>query len=146
MSTANDPQRDQVSILGPTLKFKGELHAEEDIMIHGQIEGTITHSQRLTVCRDARVKGDIQGSVIAVEGHVEGDLNASTSVAITESGHLKGDVRAPSVSIVDGARINGSVTMNATGKPARSHRQSDGRPAGATEAPRTNGKGATTNG
>lgn len=140
MSSANDPQREQVSILGPTLRFKGELHADEDLMIHGHVEGTIFHSQRLTVCRDARVKGDIQGSVIAVEGHVEGDLSASTSIAITESGHLEGDVSAPSVSIVDGARVNGSVTMQATGKPARSHRQSDGRPAGPTEAPRGNGK------
>jgi len=140
MSSTKDLQSEQVSIIGPTLRFKGELHAEEDLMIHGQIEGTITHSQRLTVCRDGRVKADIHGSVIAVEGHVEGDLDASTSVAITESGHLKGDVRAPSVSIVDGASVNGSVTMNATGKPARSHRQSDGRPAGPTEVARSNGK------
>src|SRR5215472_14829075 len=100
MASANDPQREQVSILGPTLRFKGELHADEDLMIHGQIEGSITHSQRLTVCRDGRVKADTHGSVIAVEGHVEGDLEGSTSVAIMDSGHLKGDVRAPSVSIV----------------------------------------------
>ena len=79
MSSANDPQREQVSILGPTLRFKGELHADEDLMIHGQIEGSITHSQRLTVCRDGRVKADIHGSVIAVEGQVEGDLEGSTS-------------------------------------------------------------------
>jgi cytoskeletal protein CcmA (bactofilin family) len=137
MSSANDPQREQVSILGPTLRFKGELHAAEDLMIHGQIEGTITHSQRLTVCRDGQVKADIHGSVISVEGHVEGDLDASTSVSIMVTGHLDGDVRAPSVSIVDGAKINGSVTMNPTGKPARSHRQSDGRPA---EAARNNGE------
>jgi cytoskeletal protein CcmA (bactofilin family) len=140
MSSTNDPPRDQASILGPTLRFKGELHADEDIMIHGQIEGTITHSQRLTVCRDGRVKADIHGSVIAVEGQVEGDLDASTSVAIMDSGHLKGDVRAPSVSIVDGASVNGSVSMNATGKPARSHRQSDGRPAGPNDPARVNGK------
>ncbi len=140
MSSTNDPQREQVSILGPTLRFKGELHADEDLMIHGHIEGTITHSQRLTIGREGRVRADIQGAVIAVEGQVEGDLDASTSVAIMESGHLKGDVRAPSVSIVDGARVNGSVAMNANGKPARSHRQSDGRPAGGTEAARSNGK------
>ena len=133
MASSNDPQREQVSILGPTLRFKGELHADEDLMIHGQIEGSITHSQRLTICRDGHVKADIQGQV-------EGDLDASTSVAIMETGHLKGDVRAPSVSIVDGASVNGSVAMNSTGKPARSHRQSDGRPAGPPDAARSDGK------
>ena len=140
MSSTKDSKSELVSILGPTLRFKGELHAEEDLMIHGHVEGTITHSQRLTICRDGRVKADIQGSVIAVEGQVEGDLEASTSVAVTESGRLKGDVRAPSVSIVDGANVNGSVTMSSTGRPARSHRQSDGRPSGPNESVRTNGK------
>ena len=146
MSSSNDSQREQVSILGPTLRFKGELHADEDLVIHGQIEGTITHSQRLTVCRDGKVRADIHGSVIAVEGQVEGDLNASTSVAVTDTGRLTGDVRAPSVSIVDGASVNGRVKMSATGKPARSHRQSDGRPAGPTEAERNNGKGTVAHG
>ncbi|MEJ1960057.1 MAG: polymer-forming cytoskeletal protein [Gammaproteobacteria bacterium] len=141
MANSNDPQRDSVSILGPTLRFKGELHSDEDLMIRGHVEGSITHTQRLTICRDGIVKADIQGQVIAVEGRVEGDLSASTSVAITETGTLKGDVCAPSVSIVDGASVNGSVTMNSTGKPARSHRQSDGRPAGPAEPARVNGTG-----
>jgi cytoskeletal protein CcmA (bactofilin family) len=129
MGNPNDPPREQVSILGPTLRFKGELHAEEDLMIRGHVEGSITHSQRLTICRDGHVKADIQGQVIAVEGTVEGDLNATTSVAIMESGHLNGDVRAPSVSIVEGANFNGSVLMDAAAATPRSHRQSDGRPA-----------------
>ena len=141
MASSNDSQRDQVSILGPTLRFKGELHADEDLMIRGQVEGSITHSQRLTICRDGKVKADIQGQTIAVEGVVEGDLTASTSVAIMETGKLRGDVEAPSVSIVDGASVNGSVTMKMTGEPARSHRQTDGRPAGPAEPARNNGTG-----
>lgn len=129
MANPTDPSREQVSILGPTLRFKGELHAEEDLMIRGHVEGSISHSQRLTICRDGRVKADIQGQVIAVEGTVEGDLNATTSVAVMETAHLTGDVRAPSVSIVEGANFNGSVLMDAAAAAPRSHRHSDGRPA-----------------
>lgn len=146
MASPNDPHHGQVSILGPTLRFKGDLRAEEDLVIRGHVEGTITHSQRLTICRDGCVKADVQGQVIAVEGTVEGDLTASTSVAIMEAGSLKGDVRAPSVSIVDGANVNGRVMMDATDKPVRSHRQSDGRPAGPSESGRGNGTGSVTHG
>ena len=138
MANPNDPPREQVSILGPTLRFKGELHAEEDLLIRGRVEGSITHSQRLTICRDGHVKADIHGQVIAVEGTVEGDLNATTSVAVMETAHLTGDVRAPSVSIVEGANFNGSVLMDAA-KPARSHRQQDGRPASNPETVRGTG-------
>lgn len=135
MGSQNDPPREQVSILGPTLRFKGELHADEDLMIRGQIEGSITHSQRLTICREGHVKAGIKGQVIVVEGTVEGDLNAATSVAVMETAHLTGDVSAPSVSIVEGAIFNGSVLME-TGKTARSSRQSDGRPAQSAEPAR----------
>ncbi len=128
----NESSRDAVSVLGPTLRFKGELHAEEDLMIRGHVEGSITHTQKLTVCREGNVKADIQGQVIAVEGTVDGDLSATTSVTVTQTGRLSGDVRAPSVSIVEGANFNGSVVM-ATAGAARSQ-QSDGRSAAAGAA------------
>jgi cytoskeletal protein CcmA (bactofilin family) len=136
MGNPNDPTHEPASILGPSLRFKGELHADEDLLIRGHVEGSITHSQRLTICRDGHVKADIQGQVIAVEGTVEGDLNASTSVAVMETANLTGDVRSPSVSIVEGASFNGNVVMDSSkAAPARSHRQSDGRPAGAAADP-----------
>lgn len=128
MGSPNDLPRETASILGPSLRFKGELHAEEDLLIRGKIEGSITHSQHLTICRDGQVKANIEGQVIAVEGTVEGDLSATTSVAVMSGAMLTGDVCAPSVSIVEGANFNGSVIMDSS-KPARSHRRSDGRPA-----------------
>lgn len=128
----NEPSRDAVSILGPTLRFKGELHAEEDLMIRGHVEGSITHSQKLTICREGNVRADIEGQTISVEGTVEGDLVATTSVTVTQTGRLTGDVRAPSVSIVEGANFNGSVVM-ATSSAARTQ-QSDGRSAAAGAA------------
>jgi cytoskeletal protein CcmA (bactofilin family) len=111
MATTNDPPKDLPSILGQTLRFKGELRAEEDLMIKGRIEGSITHSQRLTICREGHVKGDIEGQVIIVEGTVEGDLTAAVSVAVMAGSSVTGDVRAPSVSIVEGANFNGNVFM-----------------------------------
>ena len=48
-------EKKRASILGPTLKFKGELTANEDLVIQGQIEGSIKHNSRpalkQTTCR-----------------------------------------------------------------------------------------------
>jgi cytoskeletal protein CcmA (bactofilin family) len=140
MAVSNEPFSEPTSILGPSLRFKGELKADEDLMIRGHVEGSITHSQRLTVCRDGHVKANIQGQVIAVEGTVEGDLTATTSVAVMDSACLTGDVSAPSVSIVEGAKFNGNVLMPPdSGKAAQSLRRSDGRPAPSTEPARITG-------
>ena len=38
MTASHDPASDRGSILGPTLRFKGELSAGEDLVIHGQVD------------------------------------------------------------------------------------------------------------
>jgi len=118
MGDPYDSATERTSVLGPTLRFKGELHAEEELMIRGQIEGSITHSQRITVCSEGIVKANIRAQTIVVEGTVEGDLQAEKAVQIKDTARLKGNVHAPSVSIVEGAHFNGSVAMDSSKRAA----------------------------
>lgn len=111
MSDPYDSASERMSVLPPTLKFKGELTAEEDLLIQGTVEGTIHHTQRVTVGKEGTVKANIRAQVIKVEGHVEGDLHAERSVFVGESGNLRGNIHAPNVSIVEGSRFNGAVDM-----------------------------------
>ena len=118
MANPYDTASDRTSVLGPTLRFKGELHADEELMVQGHIEGSITHSQRITVCSEGVVKASIRAQIIAVEGTVEGDLQAEKSVQIKETARLKGNIRAPNVSIVEGAQFNGNVDMDVAKRAA----------------------------
>ena len=113
MSDPYDTASERMSVLPPTLKFKGELSAEEDLLIQGTVEGTIHHTQRVTIGKEGTVKANIRAQVIKVEGHVEGDLHAERSVFVGESGNLRGNIHAPSVSIVEGSHFNGAVDMEA---------------------------------
>src|SRR5215470_1074193 len=118
MSDPYDSARERTSVLGPTLRFKGELHADEELLIKGQIEGSITHSQRITVCGEGVVKANIKAQTIVVEGTVEGDLQADKAIQIKDTARLKGNVHAPSVSIVEGAQFNGGVAMDVSKRGA----------------------------
>src|SRR3974390_3301508 len=111
MGNPYDSATERTSVLGPTLRFKGELHADEELLIRGHIEGSITHSQRVIVCEEGVVKASIRAQVIAVEGTVEGDLLAEKAVHVKGTAQLKGNILAPSVSIVDGEQFNGNVAM-----------------------------------
>lgn len=135
MSNPYDTASERMSILPPTLKFKGELSADEDLLIQGMVEGTINHTQRVTVGKEGKVKANIRAQMIKVEGSIEGDLHAEKSVYVDESGNLRGNIHAPSVSIVEGAHFNGAVDMDmkraaqgATRPDAKSNRPS-GQPA-----------------
>jgi cytoskeletal protein CcmA (bactofilin family) len=111
MSNPYDNSAERVSVLGPTLHFKGELHADEELLIKGRIEGSITHSQRVTVCPEGTVTANVRAQTIVVEGTLTGDLQAEKSVMVKESARLRGNISAPSVSIVEGAQFNGGIDM-----------------------------------
>ncbi len=106
------------SVLGPTLKFKGELTANEDLLIQGQIEGTINHTSSLTVGQDGKLKANVKAEYISVEGKVDGDLAGSKSVVVKEGADVKGNIYSPTVTLREGATFNGSIDMSGSELPA----------------------------
>lgn len=141
MSNPYETGSKQMSVLGPTIKIKGELQADEDLLIEGRVEGTIEHTQSLTIGKEGSVKADIRAKYITVEGTVDGDLKGNKAVLINSSGVVNGNVFAPSVSLVEGARFNGSIDMDSppVGQSA-SPEAADGTPAKLKIRARTGGK------
>jgi cytoskeletal protein CcmA (bactofilin family) len=111
----------RASVLGPTLRFRGELSAQEDLIIQGSVEGSITHTQSLTVGTDGSMKGDIRARVIVIDGKVEGDLYATESVSVRATAKVKGNVFAPRVGITEGAFFQGQIEMQPSGAAVQEH-------------------------
>ena len=102
----------KASVLGPTLKVKGELTAEEDLMIQGSIEGSIKHSSSLTIGESGHVKANVAAEYIAVEGNVEGDIRAHL-LTVGEGATVKGEV------VADDVVVNGRVVGRLRGLKVR---------------------------
>ena len=115
MSNPYDTAAERMSILPPSMRFKGELSADEDLLIQGMVEGTIKHTQRVTIGKEGRIKANIAANIIKVEGAVEGDLHAVKSVYVDDSGNLRGNIHAPSVCLVEGSQFNGAIDMEGKG-------------------------------
>jgi len=111
----------RASVLGPTLKFRGELSAQEDLIVQGSVEGSITHTQSLTVGTDGTMKGDIRARVIVIDGKVDGDMYATESVNIRATAKVKGNVFAPRVGISEGAFFQGQIEMQPSGAAVQEH-------------------------
>ena len=100
------------STLGATLRFKGDLVADEDLVIQGQVEGSILHTRSLTIGAQGRVLGDIRARRIVVEGSVDGNLYALESVSLRSGAVVRGDVFAAAISVDNGARLTGRIDMD----------------------------------
>jgi cytoskeletal protein CcmA (bactofilin family) len=128
MSNPYDTASERVSVLGPTLRFKGELTAEEDLVVHGTIEGTLGPAPRVTIGPDAKVKANVQAQTVIVEGTVHGNLSAQSTVIVKETATVEGNIEAPAVTILEGARFNGNVAMGARARPAKPDAKPDTKP------------------
>ena len=71
---------ERMSVFGPTLRFKGELRAQEDIKIEGRIEGSIHHQQKVVVGAKGEVVATVNAQSIDVDGKVQGDMVAKKSI------------------------------------------------------------------
>ncbi|MDB6085209.1 MAG: hypothetical protein JWN43_3090 [Gammaproteobacteria bacterium] len=111
----------RASVLGPSLRFRGELSAQEDLVVQGSVEGSITHTQSLTIGADGSMKGDIRARVIVIDGKVDGDLYATESINIRATAKVKGNVFAPRIAIQDGAFFQGQVDMQPSGAAVQEH-------------------------
>jgi cytoskeletal protein CcmA (bactofilin family) len=101
-----------VSVIGPTLEFKGELQADEDLVIEGQVEGTIAHhKKRLTVGKQGRVRADIDANSVVVEGQLVGDIHGNEVVSLASGADVTGNIFCRRIVIEDGARFNGRIDM-----------------------------------
>ena len=108
-----------VSVIGPTLVIKGELSADEDLVIDGTIEGTIAHHKKnLTVGKQGRVTADIHASSVLVEGELNGDIHSDGLVSLARGAAVNGNITCARLVMEDGARFNGKIDM-ATPAPVK---------------------------
>lgn len=109
-----------VSVIGPTLSFKGELSANEDLVIEGQVEGKIAHQEKnLTVGKQGRVSADIRAQNVEIQGHLNGDIVCDQLVKLARSAVVNGNIECARIVMEDGARFDGNIKMEPQKKPSQ---------------------------
>lgn len=110
------------AVIGPKIRFKGELVGEEDLLVQGKVEGTIDlKGHHLTIGAQGVLQANASAKTITIEGKVEGDLYGEERIAIKSSSHVQGNIKAERVVLEDGAKFRGSIDMDVDGqKPVRS--------------------------
>ena len=118
----------EIATIGKSVVVKGELSGSEDLIVDGEVEGSITlRGQSLTVGPNGRVRANIEARNVIVHGRVDGDIHATDRVDLRKSAALSGDISTARISIEDGAFFKGGIDIQ---KPE---------PAGKVEAEATGG-------
>ena len=100
-------------MIGSTVKIKGEVQSEEDLVVDGLIEGTVLlKNNELVVGSSGRVHADVKAKSVKVDGELHGDVEAGERIVITANGVMRGNIQAPRVILEDGSKFKGSIDMD----------------------------------
>lgn len=99
------------TIIGPSIKVKGNFHGEGNIIIEGIVEGSVKTNQSLLVGNKAKISASINAKTATVGGEVTGDINIKGYLEILNSAKIFGNIVASQLSIEKGAIINGRCEM-----------------------------------
>ena len=109
-----------MTILGPSLTVTGEITCQEDMTIHGKVNGQITMTKgNLVVAPTGSAEADVHGIRVTVHGKIKGDIVASERLELTDTAVVSGMISAPSLVVHDGATFDGVVDMAAKKKAAK---------------------------
>ena len=103
------------SVIGPDVVVTGNVRATADLHIEGQIDGDLDCGN-LVLGPGAVVKGQVRAESARIAGTIEGSV-AIRQLVVEAGARISGDVEYESVSLENGAHIDGRM-KHSTLKPA----------------------------
>jgi cytoskeletal protein CcmA (bactofilin family) len=92
------------------MKINGELLGSGELLVDGEVEGTIRlSSARLTVRAEGRVRATILAQDVIVLGLVEGEIRATGRVDLRAGSVVLGNVFSARLAMEEGATLRGGV-------------------------------------
>jgi cytoskeletal protein CcmA (bactofilin family) len=92
-------------------RIEGQVTGSTELLIEGEIAGTVTVEATVTVGASGVVKGPVTGRLVKVAGKVVGNVRGTDRVEVGPAAVLEGDIAAPRVVIAEGAFFKGMVEM-----------------------------------
>jgi len=103
-------ERRKAAWIGGSVLVKGSVVSTEDLVIDGQVEGTIENGNHsLTIGSAAVVIADLVAKSVTIAGTVKGSVMGNAKVELKSTAKVEGDITAPKFVMEDGALLMGKV-------------------------------------
>lgn len=102
---------DNQTIIGASVKVEGDFSGDGDVIVEGQIVGSIKTKHDLKVGKDAVVEANIEASNASISGQVKGDLKIINNLILTKTSKISGNISCSLLTIESGSSFNGQCIM-----------------------------------
>ncbi len=105
------------TIIAHGVRLDGDLVAEGDLIIEGEVHGTVKTQGDLRIGEQALVEADIEAGNALVSGAIRGNILVRGKLELLPSSSMTGDVVTDVLAIGPGAQMNGCISMGADATP-----------------------------
>src|SRR5680860_255635 len=110
-SNNGESQNQSINIISEGTIIKGDIIANGDIRIDGDLVGNISAKGKLVVGPKGKIDGKIVCSNIEVSGHIKGKVTASELLNMKSTSQIEGDIVAGKLSVEPGSVFTGTCAM-----------------------------------
>jgi len=100
------------TIIGPDTVVNGEIHAKQDLVVQGRLNGTLQVDAVLFVETGGLIEADVTANHAVIAGTFQGNLEVLDALEVAETGRVMGQVKAPRMLVADGAVLNAKLQMS----------------------------------
>jgi len=101
--------KDAETIIGASIKVKGNFQGQGNIVIEGALEGSLKTEANIFIGDRAKVVANIEAKEGVINGEVHGNIKIKNYLALGETAKIFGDVQYNEISVEKGAAINGQL-------------------------------------
>ena len=99
------------TVIAQGVKVEGDFTSSGNVVIEGQVAGSVKIEGDLRVGEAARISADVSARNAVVAGEIQGNLSVSEMLDLTATSRIVGDVSANVLVVASGSNINGRVSM-----------------------------------
>ncbi len=101
------------ALLSRGVSIKGSVKFLNELLLEGEVEGTIVSTGTLTIGEQAHVRGEIRTKSVNVRGTVEGNIFVTQRCELQANCTVRGDIEAPRLVVSENATFLGSAKVGA---------------------------------
>ncbi len=124
-----DVGREPETVISASVKVEGDFVSQGNVLIEGEVEGSLKTEKDLRVGEHARIAADVGASSATVAGEVRGNIDVSGRLELEPTAKVYGDVKTADLIVSSGAVVNGKIIMgngleDAEGRDAKASKNS----------------------
>ena len=97
--------------LSSGVSIKGNVKFQKELTLDCEVDGEINSQGRLTVGKQAKIKGNIKTRSVIVDGTVNGNITAGERCELRAGCTVNGDIEAPRLVVDEAASFVGSAKI-----------------------------------